>query len=150
MGAIFHNGDYVGSVPPIDDSSVSDKTLWSSQKTKEEIDEVGSIFDNLSYSTQELTASDKCNIEAGGYCKIGKLVIVNIRVRLTDQISANSAETLVSGFPLQSTSFNIVAVATSFYTDASAYLNGSALIWQRASGIGANNVITFSTIYITR
>lgn len=38
MGAIYHNGDYVGSVPPIDDSSVSDEKLWSSQKTKTEIE----------------------------------------------------------------------------------------------------------------
>ena len=109
------------------------------------------LHSNLTYSTTGLTAS-KCTIEAGGYARDGKQVIINIRLRTTDTLAANTIVELVKGFPpADAGSYAVVALAVSAYTDATAYLGGNgALNFMRAQGMGANNVINLSASYIAR
>lgn len=145
MGAIFHNGDYVGSVPPIDDSSVSDKTLWSSQKTKEEIDAVGSMFDSLTYKTTGLSSS-KATIANGGYCVVGKLVIMNIR--LTTTASVSGGDIILSGLPTPPTGSNHV-VASSAATNYSGYINADGNLIINTTSLGSGNGVFFSATYLT-
>lgn len=72
----------------------------------------GGIYDylnNLSYSSSGLTPNENCTIKAGGYAKIGNLVIVNIRLDVT----ANGAS--VSGFPIPAIAENFNGVGGSGY-----------------------------------
>ena len=63
-------------------------------------DDVG--FDSLTYSTIGLSTANG-TIESGGYCKIGRLVIVNMRVNLTTAVSAGG--TVMTGLPVPLTAY---------------------------------------------
>ena len=52
---------------------------------------------NNTYSTTGLTTNASCTINVGGYVKVGKIVIVNIRLTTTASISAGQG--IVWGFP---------------------------------------------------
>jgi hypothetical protein len=81
MGAIFHNGDYVGSVPPIDDSSISDKKLWSSKKTQDVIDSLSDVIDISSTITNKATG---INITGS---KIGNTIQLSLGGSVTDGLA---------------------------------------------------------------
>ena len=70
-------------------------------------------FDSLNYSTQGLTFTPgECEYLAGGYIKIGKLVFVNIRFKVTHQDGVCT----VPGFPSYTnrTAYNKVLVISSY------------------------------------
>lgn len=62
---------------------------------------LGEEFYPLAFSRENLTVNTtNCSIDKGGYVKIGKLVIVNIRLALTSSGKAAGGKTFVSGFPV--------------------------------------------------
>ena len=111
---------------------------------REQIAGVNSSLNNLSYSRSGLTTNSKCTIKAGGYFQIGKLVVVNIRLTLTNYNG------VVSGLPkpaITDTSNAIGGVAYNstnesagyFYLETSnGYLNISG-----SSGNSGDILITF-------
>ena len=95
-------------------------------------------FNNLSYSKSALTPNESCTIKAGGYAKLGNLVIVNIRLDVT----ANGAT--VNGFPIPAIAENFNGVGGSGYNSTTGatctfYLynsNGLLSIPVEASNLG--------------
>lgn len=91
----------------VEDNSDTTPTASSDKPVKS-----GGIYDylnNLSYSKSGLNPNEKCTIKAGGYAKLGNLVIVNIRLDVT----ANGAS--VSGFPIPAIAENFNGVGGSGY-----------------------------------
>ena len=73
-----------------------------------EISRINADLTDISYSTSGLATSGGITIEGGGVATIGKLVVVNLRVR----VSATNQQT-ISGFPMPKVSgVNIVNVTT--------------------------------------
>ena len=87
------------------------------------------LLSNLTYSTDGLTFSNGTILD-GGYCKIGNLVIVNMRINVTTGISAGTV--FMSGFPaalstLGSTTGFVAVTASSPTASVSMRVNGSII-----------------------
>jgi hypothetical protein len=82
-----------------------------------------------------------CTFDRGGYCKVGKIVIVNIRITI-------NANAYVSGFPRP---INIVGFAGydgSNEKAAFAYMDTTGAL-RIPSAYGNNGAVNFSFVYIT-
>lgn len=80
---------------------------------------------------------------AGGYCRIGKIIILNLRIGLSQNISANT--TLVSNLPIPNANANIVSVMNNRKADITLGTSGQITT---ADGLNAGNVI-LSCVYLT-
>lgn len=87
-------------------------TYWKQVSIASEITQLNSDL-NCSLTTQGLTTSE-CTITSGGYCKIGNIVIVNIRIFN----STNPVNRHVHGFPKYSSGINSVALNGFNYMDS--------------------------------
>ena len=90
----------------------------------------GSYATNVSYGS-------------GGYCRVGKIIIINLRIALSQNISANTA--LVSNLPVPNASANIVSVMNNRKADITIGTSGQIAT---ADGLNAGNVI-LSCVYLT-
>lgn len=103
-------------------------------------------FNNLQYTTNLTTTN--CTLENGGYCKIGRLVIVNIRINKTGEGCT------VRGFPiplLQGSSY-VSAVGYDGTNEkvAFGYISNNDGIFHIPTAYSSNGIINVSTIYIAR
>lgn len=108
------------------------------------------LFNNASLITTGLTTS-KGSIQYGGYCKIGKLVIVNIRFANSEVINNN--ETIIDGLPTNYSGSNYVALAVNL-PYVSAYIAGGTKVNVMATdgaspiSIPSGQTLMISGIYI--
>ena len=101
-----------------------------------------------SYTTSGLTPTG-CSIVTGGYYKLGRIVIVNIRIKA----SGTSSVITVSGFPTYSgiTTTNMVGVsgnATNNNKPPSAYIGATGVLTVQHEGMAADVGYLLSTIYL--
>lgn len=91
MGALSYMGDMIGATPPIDDSSVSDKKLWSSQKinnvTSSEITNI-STYSSLFKSGAVLRLR-----------KVGNIVVLNYMLSPAADIAGSYTDIEVCTLP---------------------------------------------------
>lgn len=93
------------------------------------------------YTTSGLNANG-CTFDRGGYCKIGKIVIVNIRIILS------STGATVTGFP---SPINIIGFAGYDGTNektAFGYINTNGIL-TIPTAYGNNGSVMFSFVYIS-
>lgn len=98
-------------------------------------------LENTSYSTTGLTPTN-CTIDDGGYCKIGKLVVVNLRLITTSSISANGV--LISGLPKPSGTKTVTSAYG--FTGNFGYIDAYAL--KTSSSISSGQTVLLSAVYI--
>lgn len=103
----------------------------------------------LSYTTSGLTPTN-CTIVSGGYCKIGNLVIVNVRLTATAESGVQ-----IAGFPSYSNKASAGVIDYISTIGGTAYLaetvmsgNGTAQIYKVGSSTLTNQVVRFSFVYI--
>lgn len=129
---IRHNestGDTVIGAP-------SGKNIWLAQPP---------IFKGLEYSTSGLTFASGVSLSAGGYCKMGNLCIVNLRLTVSTSIS--SKVNIVAGLPKYAaiTGSNIVPISYFYGDKVSAYLSSAGNIYGTALGTGN---LFIQTVYL--
>lgn len=134
-----------------------DETLWNkvgtdpldttAQDCSGAINEIKSSLSNLGGDgyTAPPSGSYATNVSygAGGYCRIGKIIILNLRIGLSQNISANT--TLVSNLPIPNANANIVSVMNNRKADITLGTSGQITT---ADGLNAGNVI-LSCVYLT-
>lgn len=108
-------------------------------------DTLGIAATATGYSTTGLGGNT--NISSGGYCKIGKLVVVNIRGTTTTAVSPSG--TLLTGLPRPATSItgNVMAVASNL--DFPFFLTAGGNITTPSSGAGGSNIASGSTVMLS-
>lgn len=120
---------------------------WDVAKVDDDITEIKSSLSNLGGDgyTAPPSGSYATNVSygAGGYCRVGKIIIINLRIALSQNISANTA--LVSNLPVPNASANIVSVMNNRKADITLGTSGQIAT---ADGLNAGNVI-LSCAYIT-
>ena len=97
------------------------------------------------YKTDGLTYTN-LTYDSGGYCKLGKLVIVNIRAKAT----ASNTETKITGLPGYTGANKVICAAANFSDDtyAEAYVtNGGNLIFKNSDVTADKNYVA-SAIYL--
>ena len=98
------------------------------------------------YSTTGLSYTN-CSYVAGGYCKIGSLVIVNMRITVTGAI-ANGAD-FIMGFPKPiDENANMVQVSNNANNGFTLKKDGS--LSNGSTGLSSGNAVLFSVAYLTR
>lgn len=122
-------------------------TSGSATNTKDYIDtglsgKQGKV--NNSYSIDGLSTPSGITRQNGGYCKIGNLVIVNVRLNLTSTVAAETD--VISGFPAPVGSNNMVAVAINKDTYAIMTTSGDIKVVGNSLTYG---VCVLSTAYMT-
>ena len=131
--------------PMIRLATVTDSTYAPYVPSNAELDKK---YDALSYISSGLTVNNG-TLQAGGYCKIGNLVIVNIRIKAT---TSNSSVT-ISGLPTYSTkaTTNLIPCTCSNFSDskpayASVLQNGNCSIL--STDVIADKVYVVSAVYL--
>ena len=94
-------------------------------------------------STSGLTQNSKAGITAGGYARIGKLVVVNIRVNVTEELTAG--QSIVSGFPVMNANYTCCSVQNNKNIDISMDTYGSVSSSSTAVPTGTL-ILTFTYI----
>lgn len=104
---------------------------------------------SFSYTTSGLTPTN-CTINAGGYCKIGNLVIVNMRIT-----ALADSNVQITGFPSMNEKVSagvIDYISTIGGTAALAETvmggNGTAYVYKVGSSTLTNQMVRFSFVYI--
>lgn len=104
---------------------------------------------------QQGISSDDFNIDQGGYWKIGKLVIVDIRVTTKKEIPTQH-DALIKGFPTPSSSgYNYIPVSEhnkgSYSKYGQIYMSQNVLVAHTISEtVPINTLSMFSAVYISR
>lgn len=103
-------------------------------------------FEPSQYSIQGLSFSG-CTYVCGGFIKIGKLIIVNLRINPTTTAS-NAA--FVSGFPapLDSTAVYVCGTSRNFNVVASCYISSSGALTIDGTTT-ANQAVAISVVYFS-
>lgn len=139
MGAISHMGDMIGATPPIDDSSVSDKTLWSSQKTKEEIDaicEVQTVAFTMASGMTNFSNRTRIN-------KNGNVITANICVAPSAAVGNTEVDilTLTDASLAPSNNVGVAGVSNGALMQVTVYATGRIGTLLRLGTHGRENLI---------
>ena len=109
-------------------------------------DSVYDVLNPTAYSTTGLSYTN-CSYVAGGYCKIGSLVIVNMRITVTGAI-ANGTD-FITGFPKPiDENTNMVQVSNNANNGFTLKKDGS--LSNGSTGLSSGNAVLFSVAYLTR
>ena len=104
------------------------------------------VLNPTAYSTTGLSYTN-CSYAAGGYCKIGSLVIVNMRIVVTGAI-ANGVD-FMTGFPKPiDENTNMVQVSNNANNGFTLKKDGS--LSNGSTGLSSGNAVLFSVAYLTR
>lgn len=105
-----------------------------------------SLFWQTSYSTEGLSfETTNGTYEAGGYFRLGNIVVVNLRVTMTSTGQASGAKTYVTGFPRPL--FNVTC-ANNVAMSASPYISTDGNLLKTTPAITAS-VLNCTCIYLT-
>ena len=102
----------------------------------------GSLLNGLTYSTSGLSFSSGTILD-GGYCKVGNLVIVNMRINVTTSIPAGNS--FMSGFP---PALSTLSSTTGFVAFASSNPNISVSMQVRGTLVNGGSGQTMSGAYM--
>ena len=105
------------------------------------ISTLNSALNPQDYTTNGLIAT-KCTFDRGGYCKIGKIVIVNIRITI------NEIGPSISGFPRPIYLSGFSGYDGTNERAAFGYLNTNGLL-SIPSAYGNTGAVSVSFVYIT-
>lgn len=117
--------DLSGAVNELD-AELGNETLPDPSKTvKGNINSLKSSLSNLGGNGYTAPSSFDPHVSyvSGGYCKIGKIVILNLRISASQTISAGAL--LVNGLPIPNSTQNIVSVTNNRKADMTLNSQGS-------------------------
>ena len=100
-----------------------------------------------SYTTQGLTYGTNVSYVAGGYVRIGNLVIVNMRINITANLAANAD--LIKGLPAPATSDTVI-VSVSNNKNVHTYVHYASPSYIFSSDALTNGLMMVSCVYIAR
>lgn len=107
---------------------------------------VHDVLTPMAYSTTGLSYTN-CTYVAGGYCKIGSLVIVNMRITITGAIATSVV--FITGFPKPiDENTNMVQVSNNVNGGFTLKTDGS--LSNGSTGLSSGNAVLFSVAYLTR
>lgn len=106
-----------------------------------QVDSLNSNWNPQGYTTSGLTANG-CTFDRGGYCKIGKICIVNVRMNL------NASGASLAGFPHPLNIIGFAGYDGANEKPAFGYMNANGAIYIPAA-YGSTGAIHLSFVYIT-
>lgn len=131
----------IGTDAALTSANLTADTSGGFNHIQDEITSLNSNWNPSGYTTNTLDAAG-CTFDRGGYCKIGKICIVNVRMT----INANGAS--LSGFPHPLTIIGFAGYDGANEKPAFGYMNTNGVIFI-PSAYGNSGAIHFSFVYIT-
>lgn len=116
--------------------------------------QMGGVLDNATSTTSGLTCHSDMTIDDGGYCKAGKLVVVNIRLKVKTgkTIPVSDSTQFIFGLPQPEVGANHIAVNSTRNTLLNnIYLRSDGIIiGSLTTALSSESIVMLSCVYISR
>lgn len=144
-GTLVHNALYVITDAPNLNGTADDIEYSSGVTVKQAVDSKQDKI-NGAYITSGLSPLTNVTIADGGYCKIGNLVVVNMRLVPSANITAGN--TLVSGLPKPQTMSNLNKTAVANNQNANLTVDASGGLFC-STALTSGSSLILSVTYLT-
>lgn len=145
MGKIIRNGiNYGGTYEDATSVNYDGSASGLEARTVQEaVDVLSDSFNNIGYTTNGLVFN-KIQCVDGGYCKIGKLVVLNMRIKFLEEIQAFT--TIIENLPKPSGSDE---VHVSLFGNTTGGLSPLGKL-TCDENVAANQIRIINTVYICK